>query len=421
MFHFNKIIPGLVLISSIVSHTWAENSAMDLKACFQAALNRSEVLADQAEQIAQAEEHYRQAWGNIYPNLYGYASYFQQQNSDHLPTSSPASQQLIKIGLNQPLFRGFREYAAVRQNRDVITAVKAAKQWAGMQLYIEVAQSFYAVLAAQNDLLHLDTQTGLYEKRIQDLNARVRIGRSRPSEVLTVQAAQAGLKAQRQQVAGQLGVAREMLAFLTGMSPDLAVTDREPEPAVLETLDTYLACLPARPDVLTARKQIEVVRANLDLAKGGHWPSLDLYGNYYLNRTGSSLTNVDWDAQVALTLPIFTGGFTVSKVAEAESQVRQSELTLSRIERTAQEGIRDAYKTFLSDQAQVAALQEAVTLSEKNYQAVLKDYNYGLVTNLEVLQALSSYQDSLRALDRLKFSLSTDYQHLLAVTAKISF
>jgi len=170
---------------------------------------------------------------------------------------------------------------------------------------------------------------------------------------------------------------------------------------------------------LTARRQIEASRANITMAKSGHWPTLDFYGNYYLNRQGSSLNNVDWDAEVALTLPIFTGGITVSKVAEAESLVRQSELALSRIQRTAQQEIRDAYKTLQSDLAQVTVLQEAVVLTEKNYQAELKDYNYGLVTNLDVLAAMSSYQDSLRALDRLKFSVLTDYQHLKAITAQM--
>jgi outer membrane protein len=383
-------------------------------------LARSEVLADDTEQIIQAEEHYRQALGNFYPYIYGNAYVFQQQNPGNLTASDPSYQQLAKVGINQPLFRGFREYAAIYQNRDIITAQKEAKQWAGIQLYIEVAQSFYGVLALQKDLAHLDTQIDLYEKRIHDLDARIRIGRSRPSEVLTIQAAQASLKAERQQVIGQVETTQEMLAFLTGLAPETEIADQTPWPAKVDPVDTFLSRLESRPDVLTAQKQIDATRANITIAKSGHWPTLDFYGNYYLNRQqGSTVNNVDWDAEVALTLPIFTGGITVSKVSEAESQVRQSELALRRIVRAAQQDIRDAYKTLQSDLAQVIALQDAVALSEKNYQAELKDYNYGLVTNLDVLAAMSSYQDSARALDKLKFSVLADYQHLEAVTAQL--
>jgi outer membrane protein len=416
-----RLCLGLVLLAGAGTQIWAESQALDLNGCFKAAVVRSEILADQAEQITQAEEHYRQALGNFYPYIYGAGYVFQQQNpGGNLPASNPGYQQLAKVGINQPLFRGFREYASIYQNRDVITAQKEAKQWAGIQLYLEVSQSFYSVLALQKDLAHLDTQIDLYEQRIRDLNARIRIGRSRPSEVLTIQAAQAGLKAERQQLTGQLETMQEMLAFLTGLDPETAIVDQTPYPSKLEPLDTFLSHLESRPDVLTAQKQIDATRANITIAKSGHWPTLDFYGNYYLNRqTGSTVSNVDWDAEVALTLPIFTGGITVSKVAEAESQVHQSELALSRIRRAAQQDIRDAYKTFKSDLAQVIAQQDAVVLSEKNYQAELKDYNYGLVTNLDVLAAMSSYQDSVRALDKLKFSVMIDHQHLDAVTAQL--
>ena len=44
------------------------------------------------------------------------------------------------------------------------------------------------------------------------------IGRSRPTEVLTVQAAQAALAAQIEQVKSQISTARELLSFLTGFS-----------------------------------------------------------------------------------------------------------------------------------------------------------------------------------------------------------
>lgn len=389
-----------------------------LQDCFQAALQRSEILADQAEQIIQAEEHYRQALGNLLPTLTGQAAYGRQGAGPGGDASAfSAEPHYIRISAGQPLFRGFREYAALRQTRDLIQSQRESKRWAALQLYSDVAQAFYNVLAWQKDLEHLDAQITLYDKRIQDLQARVAIGRSRVSEVLSVQSAQALVKAQRQQTAGQLEVNREILAFLTGLDPAISLQADPGELPRAASLETCLAKAEERPDILAARQQLEAVRCNVGLASGGHWPSLDLNGNYYLSRTNPDQNPV-WDAQIAMTLPIFMGGTVVSKTREAESQVRQSELALSRLQRAAAEDIRSQYRLLQSDISQWRILDEALQLAQKNYQAVLRDYNLGLVTILDVLQTLTSYQDTLRSVDHLRYAIQNDFERLEALTAQ---
>ncbi len=408
---------GFCLISFFLTcGSWA--ATYDLNACFKAALNQSETMADQTEQLIQAEEHYTQAIGNVYPYIYGYAAYLRQQDAPTSSSNQPEQHQ-AKLAIAQPLFRGLREYAAIRQAGDLIILQKEARNWAAIQLYSDVAEVFYSVLALQKDIQHLDIQVELYQKRIQDLKERVAIGRSRSSEVLTVQAALANLRSQRQQILNQKQVTCETLAFLTGLNSDIELEDHSSLPDQTETLELSLSRVEIRPDVLAARKKLEVARANIDIVRGGHWPSVDVSGNYYLDRSGS-LSNVTWDAQISLTLPIFTGFITSSKISEAESQFKQSELALRRIQRLAQQDVRNAYQTLKSKLMQVTILQEAAIISEKNYQAVLRDYNYGMVTNLDVLQAMSNYQENIRALDRLKMAVLADVQRLNVVSAKFS-
>ncbi len=394
----------------------AAEKALTLEECFQAALQRSETLANQKELIVQAEEHYRQAWGGLLPNLSGTASYGVQDNSGLKGVASsffPAEQRLLKVTATQPLFRGFREYAALRQSGDLIVLQKEAYQWARIQLYQDVAQGFYGVLAWETDLKLLDDQIRLYDQRIRDLQARVRIGRSRTSEVLTVQAAQASLRAQRQQVQGQRDVSREVLAFLTGLDAELVLADAESLPAAPAPEETYLTKLEERPDVRAARKQVEAAKENIGLASGAHWPSVDASGNYYFERTGSEQP-VKWDAGIALTLSIFAGGTVLSKTREAESQARQSENALGLLLRQDAQDLRTFYANLNSDLAQTAANAEAADLTEQNYRAVLKDYDLGLVTNLDVLVAMTSSLDAQRSLERSRFTSKLDALRLEA-------
>ena len=62
--------------------------------------------------------------------------------------------------------------------------------------------------------------------------------------------------------------------------------------------------------------------------------------------------------------------------------------------------IRKLYKALLSSISQAATLKDAYAKADKSYQLQLKDYRYGLVNNLDVLQSLTTLLDGKRSLDR---------------------
>src|SRR6185295_4454258 len=130
--------------------------------------------------------------------------------------SAISPQPLGRITASQPLFRGFREFAGIRQQRDLVEAQGAAWKAAVIQLYKDVATSFYTIVALEKDLANVREEIGLYDRRVKDLNARVRIGRSRVSEVLTVQSLQSTLSAQAEAIGGTIRTQRALLSFLTG-------------------------------------------------------------------------------------------------------------------------------------------------------------------------------------------------------------
>jgi outer membrane protein TolC len=413
---------GILLLAMNVGQNAAADtpSAFTLADCYQAALRQSEVLAEQQELITQAEERYQQAFGAVLPNLGAEASLLGQGESGlhgHDPDLDvKSSQHYARLSLSQPLFRGFRELAAIHQAGDLISAQREARAWASLQLFSDVSQAYFTVLSYEQDLVHIDAQLGLYAQRIRDLQARVAIGRSRTSEVLSFQAAQAILKAQAQEVRGQLGTVREVLSFLTGVPPDL-VLSAPGAPPQARPLEDYLAACERRPDILAAVRQVEAARRGVAIASGEHWPSLDLNGNFYVDRP-APLESLDWDAELMLTLPLFSGGTIVARTREAESQVRAAEQVLGRLRRLAAQTIRARYAVLTSNQARLVALEEAAEISEKNYRAVLRDYNLGLETNLDVIQSLVSSQDTLRTLDQVRFQIGDNIEQLEILTAQ---
>ena len=387
--------------------------------CYAAALKQSETVASQAGVIAQEEERLKQARGSLLPTVTGTASYLWQQTpSNNLSgTLFPSTQPLVKLSAAQPLFRGFREFAGLRLERNLVGAQGDAWRAAAVQLYKDVAAAFYQTVAIEHDLANLTGELALYGKRIQELEGRLRIGRSRLTEVLTVQSALASLQAQAATIGGQLSTSRETIRFLTGFGPEVALGDVEPMPSAPPPLQSFLDELGKRPDVTADQKRAAAADESVSVAKGTHLPNLDLLGNYYFVRQGS-LKDVDWDVQLALVLPIFSGGVTQSQVRVAASQVSIAELTAQRTRRTAEQEIRGLYETLRNDQRSAQSYKDSVALAERNFSEQSREYRLGLVTNIDVLTALTTFQENRRSLDRTATSVKLDFARLEAAVAR---
>ena len=389
--------------------------------CYAAALARSDAVAQQRELVIQAREHVRQAGGAILPSLSGIIGRQWQENPGGTALQkslAPTSQTTARISATQPLFRGGREYAALSAARRRETAQEHAERQTEVRLYQDVAAAYYAVLSAERDLANLADQLKAYDSRIGELRERESIGRSRPSEVLTARAARASLEAQDVQVRGALAQVRETLAFLTGLPVDTAMADEPGETPASASLESCLAAIEGRPDVAAARARAEAAAAGEWVATGAILPSVDLVGNYYMKR-GGVLENVHWDAQLALTIPIFTGGQTWSRVREARSVRRQADQGLSLARRSAEAEIRTLWDRLDADRGQVEALNRAVELAQSSYDRQVEEYRQGLVNNLDVLTALNTLQDLRRARDRGRFLVRTDSAHLAAACGHI--
>jgi outer membrane protein len=394
--------------------------ALTLDEYFAVALKRSEVVATQGELIHQAEEHYKQANSALRPTVNGVASYTRQDPipaGDLSNSTSPNRQSLAKLTATQPLFRGFREFAALRQTKALLGAQDQDYRNARTQLFNDVVQNFYIVLSIEQDLKNFSEEINQNIDREKELNGRVRIGRSRIGEVLFVQSTISTLRAQVEQLQGQLSTAREAFAFLSGLAPTTPLRDTEDLPANLEPLDDYLARLELRPDVIASQQRLSAAQENTKVAQGAHLPSLDLNANRYLERTGN-LKDSTWDVGVALTVPIYAGGLLQSKVSEAVSQRTQAELGASQVNRQAEQEIRSTYQSVVFDRSQLDALEKATESARKNYEAQRRDYRLGLVTNLDVLQALTAFQENQRALDRARYTAKLDYLRLEAAVVR---
>lgn len=397
--------------------------AVTLDEAYTAALNRLETLRQSKERVVQAEERVRQARGGILPNVALNASHMiQPKLNDPLVASFfPERQTTVSLGLTQPLFRGLREFAGLRMQKDLAAAQEENHRQATLNLYVDVATNVLSILSFEQDLVNLREQADLYGKRVGELRNRARTGESSASEVLTAQSTQASLQAEIRVVESQLRNARETFTYLTGLPRDAALTDPAllgAKKAALKRPEDWFGDVEKRPDLKEAKLRLQAAEEDVSFAKGAHWPSLDLLGNYYFQRPEGVTEDLHWDVTFRLTFPLFEGGATQSKVREAASRRLEAELQLASQRRVAEQEIRSYFESAEARLDQIEALENAADLADRNSQVMQRDYRRGLARNIDVQQALTELRVARRALDQARFSAQLDYLRLRLAAAR---
>lgn len=388
-----------ILLPLLTLTTYA--APVSLWDAYTAAKARSEALAASQEGVAEAEQRVRELWGAVRPQISVQGSEFLQDSSGGgagvQSTLNRRDRPEAKLTLSQPLFSGFREFLALKAARSRRDASAADIERASSLLYRDVARAFHDLLAVQRELSTRRATVELTAERVKDLEGRAKLGRSRASEVLQAKVQLAEAEAQLPDAAGREVSAQEVLSFLTGLPVPLEPAEAAP-PAVPD-LAGLLRRARERPEVRARREDRDAALFLERSSRRERWPTASLSGNYYLKRVGFQ-EDIKWDATFLASLPLYSGGGATARIAQAGSRLRAAELRLKGAERLAESEVRRAHARLAAELERGRALAAAAELAEKNAKAQGEDYRLGVVTNLDVLGALTTLQDVRLDLER---------------------
>lgn len=317
----------------------------------------------------------------------------------------------VGMRLRQPLIRGGVLSGFQLRDEEFLLA-QFQKDFSHISLYQLLINSFYSLYQAQVDLENLEKLQKLSSDRLKEIQSLARVGRSRQGEVVQAETQLLTAKAQYEKGLQTLKEAQENFAFYTGEKEAKLVKGGN-LPKSLQDFSFYSDKLNSRPDILALNQQLRVAGKQVDVIKGGHLPTVDLVGNYYFDRTGI-LQTAKWDVGVQVSMPIFQGGSVVSQVKEATEAKRVAELSASEQLRQAKTNLAIFYQNYGQIRAQLETLKSALKKAEEAYQLNQKDYRYGQVTNLEVLQSLNLFIDTKRSYDSLDILAHMTYKNLEA-------
>jgi outer membrane protein TolC len=405
----------LVFAPLLTNLAEASASELTLQGAFQKALKRSESVAITAEEINQAQARFYRSFDYFLPSVHFEMTHFRQdvdaESSGGTLDTGRRTKPEKKFTVSQPLFSGFREIAALQSRgadkKQQVMAWKRAKEL----LFVDVMESFYTVLQAQKDVEVLLSTHTVLDRRMKDLEERVRLGRSRESEMKTSLSDLKLIEADLVEARAQVRIARNLLSYYTGESLEGIDLQEEDEVTDWPEISGVLDQWKMRADVMSNEQAYIVAQKGVIGAQANLFPIVSLEGNYYTQRVGFQSGN-DWDVTFKIDAPVFEIGQTLGDIKEAVSDREKARLTYEQTKRLASLDIQNSYEDLKSSKESEEALAVAHRASKENYDLLAKEYLLNLVNNLEVLDALRRHEDIEKRYHEARYNMGKNYWKL---------
>ena len=324
-------------------------------------------------------------------SLYGAAGFQNDRREEGNDSAAREPEQYAaRLRAEQILYQGFRVTREAEAQEAQGRAARFEERRVKELLYLDVADAFHQVLIFEQDLALLDRLVEVLQQTVDELERRVKLGRSRKADLLQARTALAEVRVEQETARGNTGVARELLAFLIDQPADCwSLVQRSPFPEAPD-LAAKLEQAAQRADLLAGEQRAEAARKALQAVQGTRQPDIRAEGNYYLLEDPDE--DREWNVLLTFSLPLFDEGSRRSEARAQMEQVQISELNLAALRRQAQGEVRSAFLAFVSAAAQKARLQEAVEVAKESYEEQARDYELGRASQLEALAALAQVQ-----------------------------
>lgn len=307
------------------------------------------------------------------------------------------------LDLKQNLFR-WDNWVALKRADAQVAQAEADYQAAQQDLMQRVAQAYFNVLSAQDEVEANEVALTSVTRQMEQAEARYQIGLIAITDVEEARASHDSTAAAV--IAGKRSLAsmQEALRQITGDMFDFLARPNEPfelaNPDPVSEDRWVDMALQQNLSLVSSRLAADIARENIGIARGGHFPSIDLVASGGKLKTdgvdtfndgspagGTLLDQTQRSIGLQITFPIYSGGMVSSQVRQATYQHRAAKERLERVARQTEHDARDSYLGVLSEISRVKALRRAAESNMTSLKATESGYEAGTRTAVDVLQA----------------------------------
>ena len=383
------------------STTATAQQGITLHELVSSALRTHEDIARTQSDVRRAEARVRLARSVLMPTLELNATttwYGDEATLELSPTESfvirPSNDWGWSADLQQTLFSGLRDWRArdvAQLQRDQALLEKTAS---ANNLVLEVAAAFLSATADAQRVEVARSNLEQAESQLTVASRRFEVGETAAADVARWRSERAAAHQRLVVGEGDAALSLRRLERLTDADPieSLAPLRHVPAPKGADN-DLVDHALDTRLEVKTLEHQLQAAGLMIKIEKGGWLPEVTARAQYY--RQKAAFPSQDWTS-VALTatVPVYDGGRTAARVAEAREDLRQVEF----LKREVYRGIADQVDAAaIGHRAAVAAdeaADERVEAAREAYHQVERAYRVGENSATDLLTTTTERTDA---------------------------
>ncbi len=407
-------IRSAILFSLLL--TAGNATAADLLQIYREAARTNPQLAAAQANLEAVRELRPQAKAGLLPSV-GAGAAITRKRFKNIDPSEPArysTDKTASINLTQPLFN-YDRWLSLKQADSRIAATEAQYLAASQDLMVLVAQRYFKVLEAQDNVQFAQAEKNAISRQLDQAKQRFDVGLIAITDVKAAQARYDLAVSQEIQAVSDLAAAKDALHETVGvyyddvdeLDPELKLTGPQPDVAN----DWIERAKQHNLNILAAQANAEAAQQEIQRRRAGHLPTLDFdasTGYSDVNFGGIiPITRHDTQFGIELNVPLYSGGLVTSQTREARSRFQESTEQLSQAIRAAELETRNAFRGIKTDIAQVKALQRSLESTEVAVQAEEAGFEVGTRT---IVDLLNSQRESYLA--RLNYARAR-YQYVV--------
>ncbi|CAM4050237.1 outer membrane channel protein TolC [Pseudoalteromonas byunsanensis] len=385
-----------------------------------ATANDPTVLKAKAQADAQKFAKDR-ALGVLLPQL-GFEAGYSQIDSDAFPgNQSDATGYTMSSGFRDT----FSRTLSLRQTifdmsswKNLDIAEKQALQTttlyeqAQQELVVRIAQGYFDVLGALDSLEFVQAEKRAIERQLEQTKQRYEVGLTAITDVHEAQAQYDRAVANEIGAENDVETAREALRTITGkyhsqLDPLNTETFSTVSPSK-QVNDFIGVAKDKNLSLAIAKASLDIAQDQIELARAGHYPTLNLNASY-----GDSLTDSNGMVHkpredqttvgVTFNVPIYSGGTTLAATEQARALYVGASQDLEASMREVTRSVITSYNQVVSNVATYRALEQSVVSAQSALQATEAGFEVGTRTIVDVLVSTQSLYNAKKNLANLRY------------------
>lgn len=403
--------------------------AADLLQIYQDAKVQDATIASAKAAYDAGQERVPQGRAGLLPfvNLTGNVTRVESEPTG-LPSQSVTTRGYT-LSLTQPLFRA-QNWATYDQAKQQVLQSAAQFSAAQQDLILRVAQAYFDVLLAQDNVTVSQSQKTAISEQLAQAKRNFEVGTATITDTNEAQARFDQAIAQEIVDQNDLEIKHQALQQLINRLPDRLSPLKDqlalPLPKPNNIKDWVSAAEQNNQTLTTLRAGVEIAKQEVTKQKAGHLPTVDLVASYADNRNaitsgfGVSADLTTKQIGVQVTVPLYAGGATQSRIREALANQEKSTQDLEVNRRVVSQTTRTAFLGVTSGVSQVAALEQALKSAQVSLDSTKLGREVGVRTSLDVLNAEQQLTLAQRNLLQARYNVILNQLRLKAAAGQLT-